>query len=486
MSAGIPLELLALEAVELAEAVRAPDLAAPDRYSSPAEELLARVMDEGAALLASLSKSAVTRLLADPHRSAYLAQHLFTDAEFERLVAETAAVQATATLLGRSLVADHGERVRKRQARRTREGARLSLDVPFERQDTKYSCGAACLQAVLAYHGRPADEGELAELLGTGPETGTYPEAIPRVARGLGLDVRSQQLASLADLRQSLEAGRPVITCVQMYGGGHWVVVSGVGADDVTFMDPLYGSRTVDAGEWMLHWWDTARGKRYDRLLLSVGLPVQESRLHQVLESAPLPALAPDAALDFFRSLVPLLGTDPLRVLPAFRRTAFTLAVATETELLGKVKQVILDKLATGDVWSGPRAVQQVLDAAEVSQAQPGYARTVFRTNAMDAYNQGLMDQLSQEQETFPVWKYTNPDDGRSRRDHALKNGRYYPTGVSFVQVRGTDPKDVCNCRCVPVPVDKWSWSELRKKGARIADGFPDAPAWDASLAQAV
>jgi hypothetical protein len=36
----------------------------------------------------------------------------------------------------------------------------------------------------------------------------------------------------------------------------------------------------------------------------------------------------------------------------------------------------------------------------------------------------------------------------------------------------------VChNCRCVPIPVDRWTWAEKRAAGARIAQGYPDVPA---------
>jgi hypothetical protein len=41
--------------------------------------------------------------------------------------------------------------------------------------------------------------------------------------------------------------------------------------------------------------------------------------------------------------------------------------------------------------------------------------------------------------------------------------------------MRGTEAADVCNCRCCPIPVNKWQWAKLAAAGARIADGYDSA-----------
>lgn len=428
-------------------------------------------MASGAALLQKLARQAVTRLLASGQHPT-LTQSLFTPEERQQLAHELAAVTTTASLLGRSLVADHAGRVRRRQQRRVKEGQSVALDVPEVLQSTDYSCGAACLRAVLDYHGVEAGEGELAELLGTSPAAGTSPEAIQRLSRRLGLETEARTGASLDDLAAALARNAPCICAVQRNTTGHWVVVIGIDAGQVHLMDPLDGLCSQSAELFTLNWWDESGGKRYDRFALAVGAPMRESRLHRVLESGPVPPFAPDEALDFFRALVPVLGTDP-HLLPNLQRTAFTLAAATEQELLQAVQAAILQRLATGEVGTGRAAVQAVLDAAGVG-SQPGYAETVFRTNAVSSYNQGTHEQLQREAETFPVWRYSNPDDNRSRPKHAALNGTYYPASVSLDQVRGATLADKANCRCVQLPVDKWEWADLRAGGARIAPGFPD------------
>ena len=205
-------------------------------------------------------------------------------------------------------------------------------------------------------------------------------------------------------------------------------------------------------------------------------LGVAEGRLRE--------AILPDAVLDFFRGLLPLLGADPHRSGPTLARRAFTLAVATSHELLAKVQAAIGDRIKSGKVSSGPRAVAALLDAAGVSPKNPQYAEAVFRTNYLDSFNETYQAQLSRSQATFPVWKYSNPDDSRSRPAHAARNGLYYPSSVPFTAVRGTAAKDVVNCRCLPIAVDKWAWRDLKAKGARLADGYTEAPEQTSALAR--
>ncbi len=198
----------------------------------------------------------------------------------------------------------------------------------------------------------------------------------------------------------------------------------------------------------------------------------------QVSPAALTEALVPQAALDFFRALFAALGRDPLRSGPTLARQAFTLAVSTSVELTRKVQDAIADRIKSGKATGGPKAVADVLDAAGVSVKDPSYPEMVFVTNIKSAYDEAYQHQLSQSVETFPVWKYSNPDDSRSRPTHAARNGKFYPSTVPFTVVRGTTAADVIRCRCVPIAVDRWRWAELKRRGARVADGFaePVAP----------
>jgi SPP1 gp7 family putative phage head morphogenesis protein len=178
---------------------------------------------------------------------------------------------------------------------------------------------------------------------------------------------------------------------------------------------------------------------------------VAESLLHEAL-TVPLTPLTPEAALDYFMSLVPTIGVDPQHFGPAMRRRAFTMAVATDTNLLDTVQTIITDVIASGEkVSAAPKMIQQVLDRAGVAPRNPQYAEMIARTNAMDAYNVGAFEEMTAPDvvDTFPVWKYSAIVDERSRPWHAARDGLYYPSSVPFTVVRGTTPRDVANCRCV-------------------------------------
>ncbi len=84
---------------------------------------------------------------------------------------------------------------------------------------------------------------------------------------------------------------------------------------------------------------------------------------------------------------------------------------------------------------------------------------------------------MSAQQDLFPTWRYSNPDDSRSRPSHAARNGLYYPSSVPFTAIRGTAAADVINCRCLPIAIDRWSWRALRAAGARLADGYSEPAA---------
>src|ERR1700726_4458046 len=84
----------------------------------------------------------------------------------------------------------------------------ISLSVAHCRQELEYSCIAACVRMVLAFHGRSFAEAELRQLLDT-KSSGTQARNVQRVA-SLGFDVQLGP-SNLALLRAALAAGAPPI-----------------------------------------------------------------------------------------------------------------------------------------------------------------------------------------------------------------------------------------------------------------------------------
>lgn len=197
--------------------------------------------------------------------------------------------------------------------------------------------------------------------------------------------------------------------------------------------------------------------------------PVDFSRLFRDLEAAEIPLLEPEQAVRYFADLVPTLGQDPQRYGADLRRHAFTLARATDTELLGRIQTGLADVLKSGQaIGSAPKIIDQILDQAGLTSSNPQYSEMVMRTNLMDGYNQQATQELQDPDviDTFPVWQYSAVVDSRSRPWHAERDGLYWPSSVAFVQVRGTGIEDAGNCRCTFIPIDKWTWAKLQAGGA--------------------
>lgn len=197
-------------------------------------------------------------------------------------------------------------------------------------------------------------------------------------------------------------------------------------------------------------------------------VPHRPSYLLHHLRTEEIPPMPPAEALHYFKGLVPELGSDTRRD-HELRRKAFTLAHSTSVELTEKMQAAIADRLESGKVTDGPRAVKAILDDAGCTKSSPAYANLVWRTNALDSYNQATQDQITAMSGTFPVWRYANPHDNRSRPKHAALDGLYFPSSVLFTRVRGETLDDAANCRCTPIAVSKWAWRRLEAAGARLA-----------------
>jgi ABC-type bacteriocin/lantibiotic exporter with double-glycine peptidase domain len=125
------------------------------------------------------------------------------------------------------------------------------LNVPHCKQESNYSCVAACVRMVLAHLGRELSEGELCRLMGTGPH-GTPARNLKAVA-SQGFDVQLAP-ANLSQLRDALAAGIPPIVFLDTGPLNYWQtdcahVAVVVGADDtsVWLNDPFFDTAPQQA-----------------------------------------------------------------------------------------------------------------------------------------------------------------------------------------------------------------------------------------------
>lgn len=151
--------------------------------------------------------------------------------------------------------------------------AQLAVDnlirVPLVRQATSYTCGVAALQSILAYYGDPCREDDLARALCTDPEQGTSYHRIAEYALAKGYTVKTSAGMTLADLKQQLDARKPVICLIQAWADrplsyaddwddGHYVVAVGYDKQSIYFMDPsTVGNYTqISISQFLERWHD--------------------------------------------------------------------------------------------------------------------------------------------------------------------------------------------------------------------------------------
>jgi predicted double-glycine peptidase len=134
----------------------------------------------------------------------------------------------------------------------------IRIPVPDTTQQTAYSCGASCLQAVCKYYGvGPDDEWEFVRMLRPDHRLGSDPELIQRVARRLGLRSRAYSPMTVAELKAELRLRHPVLLLIQAWGrerragrlrrrldyrhawrDGHWLMAIGFDREAIYFEDP--------------------------------------------------------------------------------------------------------------------------------------------------------------------------------------------------------------------------------------------------------
>lgn len=118
--------------------------------------------------------------------------------------------------------------------------------------------------------------------------------------------------------------------------------------------------------------------------------------------------------------------------------------------------------------WSGHVYDLQTKTGFIVSQGiVTSNCEMVYRTNMMDAFNTAQDEEMARPvmQEAFPVWRYDGIDDERASEEHKEHFGKYYPSTMSFAQVRG---ERVWNCRCSPRLVHKSEWDTLSAAGNEL------------------
>lgn len=141
------------------------------------------------------------------------------------------------------------------------------INLPDIRQNTKFSCGSACVQAICMYFevgGK--DQKEYIKRLHT-THSGTHPDDIVDFLKKKHLKVEKVEKMSLDKLEKAVSDGKPVICAIQSNNYGHYVVAIGVDSKSVHFHDPEAGKRSMAKDKFVDDWHDRDKnGKFYNHL----------------------------------------------------------------------------------------------------------------------------------------------------------------------------------------------------------------------------
>ncbi len=103
--------------------------------------------------------------------------------------------------------------------------------------------------------------------------------------------------------------------------------------------------------------------------------PPDQEPIYEAFAEDSIEPLAPEAAVNYFKSLVPTLGVNPHIFGPWMDRRAFTVAGISEISLLDAIKEIIRDRIETGGTPNFTTDdIQGILNDAGVSTSNPDRA----------------------------------------------------------------------------------------------------------------
>lgn len=155
-------------------------------------------------------------------------------------------------------------------------GARI-IKIPDIRQYNEYSCGSACLLALLSYWGvYEGNEKALAKRLGTNHKDGTSSQKIAAVARDYGLKAAVKHDCDISDLRDALDNSNPPIVNFQAWSDkkvtdwsdrwadGHYAICVGIDDDHIYLRDPVIYNKTgyISIDSFQERWHDVGDDKK--------------------------------------------------------------------------------------------------------------------------------------------------------------------------------------------------------------------------------
>ncbi len=134
------------------------------------------------------------------------------------------------------------------------------LEVPPLRQDDWYDCGLAAISALCAYHHVEIPDRQRTELaLLASSEKGLSGDELRTALERNGMEVylyEGQLQGGPTGLKENVQARRPVLVMLELWGRNHYGLVVGIEPDASTLvmLDPRLGLVVMDAADFERRW----------------------------------------------------------------------------------------------------------------------------------------------------------------------------------------------------------------------------------------
>jgi ABC-type bacteriocin/lantibiotic exporter with double-glycine peptidase domain len=115
--------------------------------------------------------------------------------------------------------------------------------IPFHKQETNWTCGAAAMRMILEACSITKTEKQVVKLVETNKVRGTYAKSFPKAAEKFKLNYSVYRNATIDDMRSMMHKGYHILTgyYVPREKVDHYAVIKHIDEDIIYILDPYYG-----------------------------------------------------------------------------------------------------------------------------------------------------------------------------------------------------------------------------------------------------
>jgi predicted double-glycine peptidase len=149
---------------------------------------------------------------------------------------------------------------------------------PYYKQEKNYTCGAASMRMILEYFGTIKSEKEVAKLVGSSPNHGTWFKDFSKVAKKLKLDYVEKENGKISELKQLIKDGYKIIVCYLDLKDkehdcvvDHYTVIKKIDENNIYLYDPWYGAKNKYTINYFRRIWKSReRPDKKDRWFIAI------------------------------------------------------------------------------------------------------------------------------------------------------------------------------------------------------------------------